>query len=161
MIVRRVVGVLGCGPKQLTAEWPPGSQKIVGLETKIPDPPRPPGPMCRGCGPGRPDLYTPGSVTSGPPVTLQPKASEATGFVPGQSRELPDKRTEKSTTFVNPDGTKTLRVYSGPANVRDSGGAMVPIDTKLVRGSDGRYRPAAAQAGWSRRARRVRWTYTR
>ncbi|MFI7209387.1 hypothetical protein, partial [Micromonospora aurantiaca (nom. illeg.)] len=43
-----------------------------------------------------------------------------------------------------PDGTKTLRVYDGPAFIRDGAGAWKPIDNRLSRRADGRYAPASA-----------------
>ncbi|MFF0819747.1 LamG-like jellyroll fold domain-containing protein [Micromonospora haikouensis] len=67
------------------------------------------------------------------------------GFVPGKSRELSEERTEESTTFVNPDGTKTLRMYSAPQYVRDAAGRMVPFDLNVDRGRDNRFRPRAGR----------------
>ncbi|MFJ6956002.1 DNRLRE domain-containing protein, partial [Micromonospora aurantiaca (nom. illeg.)] len=58
--------------------------------------------------------------------------------------ERSDARTERTTEFVNPDGTKTLRVYDGPAFIRDGAGAWKPIDNRLSRRVDGRYAPASA-----------------
>ncbi|WP_433077784.1 LamG-like jellyroll fold domain-containing protein [Dactylosporangium sp. CA-052675] len=78
--------------------------------------------------------------------SVQLNSSQSTGFVAGRSTELTDRRTADSSTFSNPDGTKTLRVYSGATFTRDARGAMVPININLARGGDQRYRPVAAGA---------------
>jgi len=76
-------------------------------------------------------------------VTLGPSKA-TTGFLAGQSQEIVAERTERSTVFANPDGTKTARQFSEHTFARNRDGAMVPIDTKLAPGSDRRLRPAAA-----------------
>ncbi|MBW4720714.1 RHS repeat-associated core domain-containing protein [Saccharothrix obliqua] len=53
--------------------------------------------------------------------------------------ERPGDRTESTQTFDNPDGTRTLRLHTGPANVR-RGDQWVPVDLALVE-DRGRYRP--------------------
>jgi RHS repeat-associated protein len=129
---------------------PPGTKGVVGDETKLPDPVTPASPMCHGCGMVTPTFPPKGGA---PPVrqpatmhTAPTLAAPSRGFVAGKSRELPQLRTARTTTFANPDGTRTLRTYAGPTYAKDASGAMVPIDTNLAAGSDGRYRPDAAQA---------------
>ncbi|MEO6088626.1 MAG: RHS repeat-associated core domain-containing protein [Umezawaea sp.] len=64
---------------------------------------------------------------------LDPDAVERTGD-----------RTATSETFDNPDGSRTLRVHSGPSNVRGSDGTWRPIDLGLVEGAGGRWEPRTA-----------------
>ena len=45
--------------------------------------------------------------------------------------ELMERRTESSYTYLNPDGTQTLKSYSGVVNYRDSGNDLMPIDLDL------------------------------
>ncbi|MGW9198545.1 RHS repeat-associated core domain-containing protein [Micromonospora chersina] len=66
------------------------------------------------------------------------------GVVAGRSAERVTARTERTTEFDNPDGTKTLRVFDGPAFIRDKAGQWQPIDNRLSRRADGRYAPASA-----------------
>ncbi|RIK09419.1 MAG: hypothetical protein DCC49_06105 [Acidobacteria bacterium] len=42
------------------------------------------------------------------------------GYVEGQSRELVEERTERSKTYVNPDGTRTTNFYGGPMHFETS-----------------------------------------
>ncbi|MCP2327020.1 RHS repeat-associated protein [Hamadaea flava] len=65
-------------------------------------------------------------------------------FDQGSARELVDQRTETSTTFLNPDGTKTIRMFAGPRYTRDASGRWVDVDTRLATGPGGRWRPQAA-----------------
>ncbi|HVK20012.1 MAG TPA: DNRLRE domain-containing protein [Actinokineospora sp.] len=51
-------------------------------------------------------------------------------------------RTESSTTWVNPDGTRTTEMNNGPIRVR-RGDTWVPVDLTLVAGADGVVRPKA------------------
>ncbi|WP_328645689.1 DUF6531 domain-containing protein [Amycolatopsis sp. NBC_00348] len=60
--------------------------------------------------------------------------------------ERPQDRTENTETFDNPDGTRTLRVHSGPSNVRRPDGSWQPADLNLVAGADGRLRPKTSAA---------------
>lgn len=71
-------------------------------------------------------------------------ARTSSGVVPGMSREVPTERTPRSTVFVNPDGTKTRRLYQDDAFVRGQRGAYVKADPTLVRAADGRWAPVAA-----------------
>ncbi|NVK80021.1 LamG-like jellyroll fold domain-containing protein [Streptomyces morookaense] len=74
-----------------------------------------------GEGGGDPDL--PGPATSGVEVVKQ--------------------RTASTSVFQNADGTLTARVYSRPVHYRQADGSWADIDTKLTRGSDGRWRESA------------------
>ncbi|WP_344148736.1 LamG-like jellyroll fold domain-containing protein [Kribbella yunnanensis] len=55
---------------------------------------------------------------------------------------MPDKRTETSQTFANPDGSFTLEQHSIPVRVK-RGDEWRAIDTTLERGPDGLVRPRA------------------
>ncbi|SNS97149.1 discoidin domain-containing protein [Actinoplanes regularis] len=126
---------------------------MVGQEESYPDPPTVDGAQCVDCPAGtQPQRVEPGAKAAKtaedaeqPATALQPVAGEeVTGFEEGKSRELVEERTPTSTVFANPDGTKTARQFSERTYARDKTGAMVPIDTRLTRGADRRFRPAAA-----------------
>ncbi|MEV7353829.1 DNRLRE domain-containing protein [Kitasatospora sp. NPDC091276] len=51
--------------------------------------------------------------------------------------EVVDERTESTTTWINPDGTTTLDVASGPVRYQDAAGRLQPIDVDLARQPDG------------------------
>jgi len=126
---------------------PPSATGVVGPQRMLPDPVDA-GAQCRPCPAGTVPVPAPPGAAKREEVQ-DAKLTTGTmprGFVAGASRELTGLRTETSTTFANPDGTRTARLYSGPTFALDSRGAMVPIDTTLRRDTDGRYRPAAAKA---------------
>ncbi|WP_163506828.1 RICIN domain-containing protein [Fodinicola acaciae] len=56
--------------------------------------------------------------------------------------EIPSLRSETSTTYANPDGTRTLEQHAMPVRVRRGDGWVAP-DTTLHRQPDGSIRPAA------------------
>ncbi|MFG1610899.1 LamG-like jellyroll fold domain-containing protein [Actinoplanes sp. NPDC049265] len=66
----------------------------------------------------------------------------------GQQVPVPRLTDEYSTTTANPDGTLTTIHSSAPERAKQ-GDAWVPIDTTLVRQSNGSYAPRAATAGLS------------
>jgi RHS repeat-associated protein len=72
------------------------------------------------------------NVTVRPDIELPP--------APATRTELPDKRTEYSRTYANPNGTFTLEASQGRLNYKDASGAWQPIDTTLV--------AAEAGSGW-------------
>ena len=49
-----------------------------------------------------------------------------------QSTEVPAARSESTSTFVNPDGTRSLRASTEAINYRDARGTWQPIDTSVV-----------------------------
>ncbi|MFF2122657.1 DNRLRE domain-containing protein [Kitasatospora sp. NPDC058184] len=51
--------------------------------------------------------------------------------------EVVDERTESTTSWINPDGTTTLDLASGPVRYKDKSGRLQPIDVDLARQSDG------------------------
>lgn len=63
----------------------------------------------------------------------------------GRRVELPSRRGESTTTFVNPDGSETVELSAGPVRVRDASGAWRGIDTRLSAAA-GRVRPNAVKA---------------
>ncbi|WP_285680548.1 DNRLRE domain-containing protein, partial [Kitasatospora phosalacinea] len=71
----------------------------------------------------------PGSTIPGPAAT---DAVEDTG-----------KRTESTSVFTNPDGTRTVRVYSRPVHYKAADGTWADIDTTLAKDRDGRWKEAA------------------
>ncbi|WP_241378572.1 LamG-like jellyroll fold domain-containing protein [Glycomyces sp. L485] len=67
-----------------------------------------------------------------------------TGYVEGQSQEQVEDRTETTTVFDNPDGTKTLRVFQAAAFTASGAGQYVPLDPTLRPNIFGRWVPEAA-----------------
>lgn len=84
----------------------------------------------------------PPAPTAAPGPVEPPTAPLPTGYVEGVSEELPDRRTETSAEFVNPDGTHITRVGAVPMHFQKDG-AWVPIDNRVVADGPGRYRNAA------------------
>ena len=75
-----------------------------------------------------------------------PQTRESTGFVEGKSRL--DELLPTGSVYVNPDGTRTARLYQDVVNVPDGRGGLQPADTTLV--DDGKtIVPKAAAAGVS------------
>ena len=63
---------------------------------------------------------------------------------PTRVKELIEKRTANSETFLLSNGTYQAVVYSGPIHYKDANGAWQNIDTKLSKGStDGEFRSTA------------------
>ncbi|HEY0640664.1 MAG TPA: hypothetical protein VGD67_23790 [Pseudonocardiaceae bacterium] len=77
------------------------------------------------------------TVTTG--VGAQPGAAAP---LPGERRELVDRRTETSRVFANPSGTVTLEQHNQPIHVR-RGAGWVPVDDTLE-ARDGRIVPRAS-----------------
>lgn len=129
---------------------PPGADQVVGQEKTHAEPVTVDGAQCLDCPAGtKPQRAKPGAKPAEEAEqragAVQPQAKkDVTGFQEGKSRELVEERTATSTVFENPDGTKTARMFSEPTYTRAKSGAMVPIDTRLARGADRRFRPAAA-----------------
>ncbi|MFC8906197.1 DNRLRE domain-containing protein, partial [Micromonospora sp. NPDC057140] len=91
-----------------------------------------------------PPVTVPGATPEPQRLSVVREVGQPTGFVAGRSVEKVSARTGRTTEFDNPDGTKTLRVFDGPAFVRDGVGQWTPIDNRLSQRRDGRYAPAAA-----------------
>ncbi|MFE7562432.1 DNRLRE domain-containing protein [Kitasatospora sp. NPDC057500] len=51
--------------------------------------------------------------------------------------EVVDERTESTTTWINPDGTTTLDMATGPVRYKDRDGRLQPIDVTLAQQADG------------------------
>ena len=104
----------------------PRVRGAVGSEVRHADPVRPPGAATQRVA----DVDTP---------------APAIGPVPGVSTENPFARTPYSTTFDNPDGTSTLRIYEGVTFVPDPRtGSLRRLEPRLTRRGDGRWEPLAA-----------------
>jgi RHS repeat-associated protein len=56
---------------------------------------------------------------------------------PKTKTEIPSKRTERSRTYANPDGTYTLEASPGRINYKDASGNWQPIDTTLIASTAG------------------------
>lgn len=90
---------------------------------------------------------------SAPPVSspaiADARAAGVTAFLPDVPAEQPASdgelvslRTATSRTYLGPRGTRSVRLYSAPVNVRTGDGSWVPVDTTVV---------AAPGGGWSTR----------
>ncbi len=86
----------------------------------------------------------PGSAppTAGGPVGVDHQAAAATARRTNAPVELPDMRTEASTTSVLPDGMLHTAASLGPVNYVDGSGNWKPIDNSLI----------VASGGWTNRA---------
>jgi len=116
----------------------------VGKEVTYPDPAKA-GAQCINCPPGTVPVHPgPGAKVAKPTQTATLTQERVAGFVEGRSTELTSLRTETSTTYANPDGTRTARMYSTPKYAKDAAGVLVPIDTELAMSTGGRYAPKAA-----------------
>ncbi|MFJ3792430.1 DNRLRE domain-containing protein [Kitasatospora sp. NPDC090091] len=95
-------------------------------------------------------------MTTGQAVAVTPEApapKPARAFGPAEAKdiatahlkarlenrriEVVDERTESTTTWINPDGTTTLDMASGPVRYKDGSGKLQPIDTDLAKQADG------------------------
>ncbi|MFS8101709.1 DNRLRE domain-containing protein [Lentzea alba] len=74
------------------------------------------------------------------PKVSQPRDAEA---IDPNAKERPGDRTATTQTFDNPDGSRTLRLHTGQANVRQPDGSWKPVDLDLVP-VDGRLKPEAS-----------------
>jgi hypothetical protein len=71
------------------------------------------------------------------------------GFDTKSSTRLASRSTSFATWYQNADGSLTERLSQTPVNYRDPSGAWTPIDTTLVKGSDGRWHQKANGFGLS------------
>ena len=93
-------------------------------------------------GTGRP-ADIPAAAQAGLPKNSTPTLKPTHGFDPGTSTKLTGRSDAHSDLYQNTDGTLTRRVYSGAVNYQAADKSWKPINTALVRGSDGRLRVAA------------------
>jgi RHS repeat-associated protein len=93
----------------------------------------------------------PASVATEESLTAADRVAAAmSARLSGKRVEVLSERTEESVTFVNPDGSFTSELSSGPVRVQDESGAWRDIDTTLVReGDEFVPRAAAADYGFS------------
>lgn len=82
------------------------------------------------------------SQQTGPDEAADVPSARITAKLRNRRIEALAERTEASSTWVNPDGTRTTEVNGGPVRVKQ-GDAWVPVDLTLVRGPDGVIRPKA------------------
>ncbi|MFF2820997.1 LamG-like jellyroll fold domain-containing protein [Kitasatospora cineracea] len=75
-------------------------------------------------------------------VHSDPKATKVQA-PPAAGTEIPSARTASTSTFQNPDGTKTVRVYPRPIHFKESDGSWADIDTAVVQTRSGRWQEAA------------------
>jgi hypothetical protein len=64
------------------------------------------------------------------------------GFVAGQSKEIESERAIDAKVFLNPDGTRSAKVYAEPIHFADQSGKLKEIDNTIVPFEDG-FRNAA------------------
>ncbi|MEU9688651.1 DNA/RNA non-specific endonuclease [Amycolatopsis japonica] len=116
-----------------------GRDERPGLEPR--DTPRPPGAVADSAA-APPQVN--GVVNGGQHV--KPAVEQRSGLpaIDPKAVERPQDRTADTQTFDNPDGSRTLRVHTGQANVRDADGGWSPIDLNLQVGPDGRWAPRKA-----------------
>ncbi|MFE9751445.1 DNRLRE domain-containing protein [Saccharothrix saharensis] len=81
-----------------------------------------------------------GQPEPGPPANEarvgEPAPREVRGFDAATSRELADRRTDRSRTFANSDGTLTTEVSQDPLHHRDRDGSWAAVDPTAVRDGD-------------------------
>ncbi|WP_327676149.1 DNRLRE domain-containing protein [Kitasatospora sp. NBC_00458] len=63
--------------------------------------------------------------------------------------EVTGERTEATTTWINPDGTTTLDMATGPVRYKDKSGRLQPIDVSLARQDDGSVKAKSHPLGLS------------
>ncbi|QKW18534.1 hypothetical protein HUT16_05175 [Kitasatospora sp. NA04385] len=119
------------GPAAADPQASPGQKPVAaGREAAQPDGPKS---KDRSAGRGGKDARDeggkPGSTLPGPAGT--------------EGVEDTAKRTESTSVFTNPDGTKTVRVYSSPVHYKAADGSWADIDTTLAQNRDGRWKEAA------------------
>lgn len=78
----------------------------------------------------------------GPDEAADVPSARATAKLRNKRIEALSERSESTTTWVNPDGTKTTQVNGGPVRVQ-RGDTWVPVDLTLVKGADGAIRSKA------------------
>jgi hypothetical protein len=83
---------------------------------------------------GESAVVTPGAI----PAPVVPK-----GFDAKASREDVSRRSQFSTTYVNPDGSETWQSSGEPVNFQDAKGAWQTIDNRIIANPDGTLRNAA------------------
>lgn len=73
--------------------------------------------------------YAPHQPVYGPQAAISSSPQGTQKRKPG---EQPDLRTQTTETFLNPDGTWTLKAYGAPIHYKDAQGQWQPIDTTLT-----------------------------
>jgi len=76
-------------------------------------------------------------------VVEAPAVPPRRGFDQASSVELPSAREAYTSTFANPDGTRTTAFSASPLNYRRADGSWAPVDTRLVPAVGGGWRNAA------------------
>ncbi|MFJ3646553.1 LamG-like jellyroll fold domain-containing protein [Streptomyces murinus] len=77
-----------------------------------------------------------GAFSAGADSTAESQAS-ALAVKTGDRAAVDARTTESSQVFANPDGTFTQEMNAAPVRARKDGGTWAPIDTALVRDTDG------------------------
>lgn len=86
----------------------------------------------------------PAAGASAPAAEAEKAAAEAKRT--GKPVEIVGLRTETDEVWANPNGTRTAEHALVPIRVRQ-GGKLIPVDTTLHKGTDGRLAPKAASIG--------------
>jgi RHS repeat-associated protein len=84
-----------------------------------------------------------GALGASPSAALSASAVPTPMASPTVVRELTGLRTATSSTFLQSDGSRRLRVYAAPIHYKDAAGAWRDIDPSLVVGPGGTYRAAS------------------
>lgn len=137
------LGAATSGPQQRSGSADTSTHAASGEDTranrKLPgrDQPRPAGAVADQADP-LPEVRRP----SNDPVHVTPKVEQARDLpaIDEKAVERGGDRTETTQTFDNPDGTRTLRLHNGQANVQQPDGSWRPVDLNLVL-DGGRLRP--------------------
>ncbi|MFB6961860.1 DNRLRE domain-containing protein [Streptomyces sp. NPDC056309] len=76
----------------------------------------------------------------GPATADTEAAARLKAKIQNRRIEVSGARTETSTTYVDPDGTVTEQMYSGPVRFKDDHGVWQNVDASLTRAGDGSVR---------------------
>lgn len=95
-----------------------------------------------------PDVPTRSSTEPAPTPPDHPSLRPTPTFDPANAKLL--ERTERNLIYENPDGTRTLRAFSGPISWKDSRGAWQAIDPSVV---------ADGERGFKNRSGRVVFSF--
>ncbi|PLS76440.1 MAG: hypothetical protein CYG61_02075 [Actinobacteria bacterium] len=98
--------------------------------------------------PRAPDVRTRSSTEPAPTPPDHPSLRPTPTFDPAKAKLL--ERTERNLIYENPDGTRTLRAFSGPISWKDARGVWQPIDPTVV---------ADGERGFKNRAGRVAFSF--
>ncbi|HVE45304.1 MAG TPA: DUF6531 domain-containing protein [Acidimicrobiales bacterium] len=94
-----------------------------------------------------PDATTPSSAGPTPTPPDHPTVRATPSFDPAKAKLL--ERTETNLIYENPDGTRTLRAFSGPISWKDAQGVWQPIDPSVVANADRGFKNRSGRVAFS------------